>query len=123
MSRSATAGLLIKKQLVHGGKIKDCYCSGLKTSQSKLQVARFALLLINLVAPPYFLYFFQSASLAPFLFISFKFVSTNLVGSLPSPLDLCNVPILRDTSWAPVGGNRDAYLLCRQKKSKKNSRQ
>jgi len=33
---------------------------------------RFALLLINLVAPPTIFYIFQPSSLAPFLFINFS---------------------------------------------------
>jgi len=48
-----------------------------------------ALLAINLDTPPTLFYFFQPASLASFLFRNFQFISTPVVGSLLSPLDLC----------------------------------
>jgi hypothetical protein len=65
---------------------------------------RFALLAINLVASPTFLYFFQSASLASSLFRKFRFVFILVVGSLLSPLDLCkhaNSLCLRLTQLLP----------------------
>jgi hypothetical protein len=46
----------------------------------------FALLAINLVAPPTFVYFFQPASLASILFHNFLFIFILEVGSLLSPL-------------------------------------
>jgi len=51
---------------------------------------RFCLLLITLAVPPIFYYRFQPASLASLLCINFQFRFNLVVGSLLSPLDLCN---------------------------------
>jgi hypothetical protein len=42
--------------------------------------------------PPYFLLFLPATSLASHIFINFQFRFNFVVGSLLSPLDLCNMP-------------------------------
>jgi len=58
----------------------------------------FALLAINLDTAPNFLYFFQPASLASFLFRNFQFIYILVVGSLLSTLDLCKHPKYKNPS-------------------------
>jgi len=62
---------------------------------------RFALLFITLVVPPIFCYRFQpAASLASLFFINFQFRFILVVGSLLSPLDLCNTPSSKMSSMS-----------------------
>jgi hypothetical protein len=53
---------------------------------------RFALPLFTLVVPPTFYFLFQPASLAPFFIYQLSVRFNLVVGSLLSPLDLCNTP-------------------------------
>jgi len=60
-----------------------------------------------LVVPPTFFYLFQPASLAHFLFTNLQFRFNLVVGSLLSPLGLCNAPTIN-----PQIPNHIPYYHC-----------
>ena len=86
--------MLVQLRFLQGNSFISLSCVGVWLWRTSIRYgsAAFILLLITLVVPPIFCYRFQPASLASLLFINFQFRFILVVGSLLSPLDLCNTP-------------------------------